>query len=132
MDPRLAARSLPLLLALLAACGGASSPASSPAALPPLARNAWTWVDVPGTSCGDGSPTGVAMNPGDGPGLLVFLNGGGACFDYLSCFVAQIAGSGSFGRADFEALASARFPGSILDRSDASNPYRAMSLVFVP
>jgi hypothetical protein len=72
------------------------------------------------------------MNPGEGPGLLVFLNGGGACFDYLGCFVAQIAGSGSFGRADFEALASARFPGSILDRSDPSNPYRAMSLVFVP
>jgi len=132
MDPRRAPRSLFLLAGLLAACGGAGPPGNSPAAPPPLPRNAWTWVDVPGTSCGDGSPTGVAMNPGDGPGLLVFLNGGGACLDYLSCFVAQIAGPGSFGRADFEALETTRFPGSILDRGDPSNPYRAMSLVFVP
>ena len=62
-------------------------------------RNAWTWIDVPGTSCGDGSRTGIGVNPGDGPGLIVFLNGGGACFDHVSCFVAQIAGTGSFGRA---------------------------------
>jgi hypothetical protein len=115
-----------------AACGGATTPGTSTPSLPPLARNTWTWVDVPGTSCGDGSPTGISVNPGDGPGLLVFLNGGGACFDHVSCFVARAAGSGSFGRTDFEALAAARFPGSILDRSDPSNPYRAMSLVFIP
>jgi hypothetical protein len=87
---------------------------------------------VPGTACGDGSATGIAVSPGDGPGLLVFMNGGGACFDYVSCFVARAAGSGSFGRADFEKLEAARFPGSILDRTDPLNPYRAMSLVFVP
>jgi hypothetical protein len=125
-------RSLSMLVGLLAACGGTGSLATSPPALPTLARNTWTWVDIPGTSCGNGSPTGIGVNPGDGPGLLVFLNGGGACFDHLSCFVAQIAGPGSFGRTDFEALATARFPGSILDRSDPLNPYRSLSLVFVP
>jgi len=122
-----------LLLGLFAAaCGGPASTGTSPPALPPLVKNTWTWIDVPGTSCGDGSPTGISVNPGDGPGLLVFMNGGGACFDYVSCFVAHAAGSGSFGRTDFEALAAARFPGSILDRGDSSNPYRAMSLVFIP
>lgn len=125
-------RSLSVLAAFLASCGGTSSPGTSPPALPPLARNTWTWVDVPGTSCGDGSRTGFAVNPGDGPGLLVFMNGGGACFDYLTCFVAQAAGAGSFGRTEFEALVAARVPGSILDRGDPANPYRAMSLVFVP
>jgi len=125
-------RWLPLIVGFLAACGGQGTPGTSPPALPPLARNTWTWVDIPGTSCGDGSETGIGVNPGDGPGLLVFLNGGGACFDYVTCFVGQAAGPGSFGRADFEALVAARVPGSILDRGDPSNPYRTMSLVFIP
>ena len=127
-----AVRSLSLLAGFLTACGGTSPPAASPPDLPALARNTWTWLDVPGTSCGDGSRTGIGVNPGDGPGLIVFLNGGGACFDYVSCFVARIAGTGSFGRTDFESLAASRFPGSIFDRSDPLNPYRAMSLAFVP
>jgi hypothetical protein len=133
MTPGKAFRSTFLLAVLVsAACGGTSTPSTSPPALPPLVKNSWTWIDVPGTACGDGSRTGMAVNPGDGPGLLVFLTGGGACFDHVTCFVAQAAGPGSFGRTDFEALAAARFPGSILDRSDPANPYRAMSLVFVP
>jgi len=129
--PRATLRSLPLLVALLAACGEPPATETAPPVLPTLPKNTWTWIDVPGTSCGDGSQTGIAVNPGEGPGLLVFLNGGGACFDYLTCFVLQTAGPGSFGRAAFAALA-ARLPGSILDRSDPRNPYRAMSLVFVP
>ncbi len=127
-----ASRSRALLVVFLAACGGASPPGSSLVSLPPLVQNTWTWVDVPGTSCGDGSQTGIGIDPGDGPGLLVFLTGGGACFDYVSCFVAHAAGSGSFGRSDFEALISAKAPGSILDRSDPLNPYRSMSFVFIP
>ena len=126
-------RSLLVLMGFLCACGGAISPGTTSApSLPPLTKNTWSWIDVPGTSCGDGSQTGVGMNPGDGPGLLVFMNGGGACFDYVSCFVAKAAGSGSFGRADFDALIAARAPGSILDRSDPLNPYRDDELGLCP
>jgi hypothetical protein len=101
-------------------------------------------VDIPGAQCSDGSPTGIAVNPapgaqtgagGEPPGLLVFLDGGGACWEALTCFgglgLPPAADPGPFGRADFEAR-SADIPGSVLDRDLAGNPFAGYTLVFVP
>src|SRR5665213_22412 len=52
--------------------------------VPPLDASAaaWTWVDVPGSACADGTATGFAINPAPAPskGTLIFLEGGGACW----------------------------------------------------
>jgi hypothetical protein len=72
------------------------------------------------------------VSPGTGPDLVVFLNGGGACWDYLTCFVLELASRGPFGRAEFERLGATALHGSILDRSLPENPFRDASLVFVP
>jgi len=49
----------------------------------------WHWVDVPGTQCLDGSPTGFAYVcfPELGPQapLVVYFEGGGGCFDAATC-----------------------------------------------
>lgn len=46
----------------------------------------WTWVDVPGSKCGNGSQTGFAINPNPGATrLYIYFQGGGACWDQLSC-----------------------------------------------
>jgi hypothetical protein len=116
----------PLLAAALAAlaCGGDPAP-------DPLPRNTWTWVDLPGTACSDGSRTGVAVNRGDGPDVLLFLDGGGACWETVTCFTAGTASPGPYGRAQFEAQ-RAQIPGSILDRALPGNPFARHTLVFVP
>lgn len=130
-----------LLAVLLAsACSGgntASGPAPDMAAVgPPLGTpisaplNTWTWVDFPDSVCDDGSPTGLAINPSGGKNLLVFLNGGGACWDYLTCVVLNTSSHGPFGSAQFDA-ARKNIPGSILDRV-AGNPVGDYNLVFIP
>jgi hypothetical protein len=118
-------RSAVLLAAVLAlACGDDPAPDRFP-------RNVWTWVDLPGTACSDGSPTGVAVNRGEGPDLLLFFDGGGACWETLTCFVAGTASPGPYARAEFEQQ-SAEIPGTILDRALPGNPFARHTLVFVP
>jgi hypothetical protein len=90
----------------------------------------WTWIDVPSARCDDGSPTGIAVNPGDADKLVVFFNGGGACGDYVTCYQLNTAAHGPFGAAE---LAATPFPaGSIFDRTVAENPFATWSLVFIP
>jgi hypothetical protein len=47
--------------------------------------NGWTWIDVPGSKCRDGSGAGYYWRRGKNPSLMVFLNGGGACADPFFC-----------------------------------------------
>jgi len=130
-----------LLLVALLGCGTSPPEPGSPstggypapgAPLTGLAPGSWSWIDFPDSSCDDGSPTGIAVSPGTGSDLVVFLNGGGACWDYFTCYVANTAAHGPFGAAQFQELAAARLPGSLLDRSLAGNPLAAATQVFVP
>jgi len=121
------ARLAPLALSLLlAACGGEEP-------LPPLS---WTWVPLPGAVCSDGSPTGIGVEPGPGPSpdVLVFLNGGGACWDANTCFylLGGIATPGPYGAAQLAADVPALRAGSLFDRSAPGNPYADFTFVFVP
>src|SRR5262245_54405098 len=50
--------------------------------------NEWTFVDFPDALCMDGSPTGIAVNPNpDSDDVVIFLQGGNACFNNASCLV---------------------------------------------
>ncbi len=111
-----------------AACGG-SSPAPSGTTSYPV--GAWTWVDVAETACSDGSSTGFAVNPGDDPDLVFFMDGGGACWDFQTCFIAASASAGPVRAPQFQAR-SAEFAGTFLDRTDPANPFRRWTFVFVP
>jgi hypothetical protein len=98
----------------LAACGGEKPP-------PPF-----TFVPVAGMSCADGSPTGVGLSRG-GDAVLVFLNGGGACWAAGACD----ASAGPFGAAEL-AAAQLLVGGTILDRKLPGNPFAGFTVVFVP
>src|SRR4051794_27686424 len=82
-------RAIPIVLVL--ACGS-GSPGSDSKTISALTSGAtcdgrWHWVDVDGTFCGDGSPTGfqyICRGSADGP-LLVYLDGGGACWSADTC-----------------------------------------------
>ncbi|MFT3754922.1 MAG: pectin acetylesterase-family hydrolase [Pseudoxanthomonas sp.] len=111
--------------------GGADLSAPTPLGAPiTAAMNTWTWVDFPEAVCDDGTPTGIGVNLNGSKDLLVFLNGGGACWDYQTCAVLNTSSHGPYGRAQFSAVAGGT-GGTILDRA-APNPFANYNLVYVP
>ena len=136
------------LFSLFAACGGSDGgggvdgppgggdgPAGGDAAIGvPIEapEGVWTWADVPGAVCNDGTPTGVAVNRGSSDDLLFFLNGGGACWDAVTCLTLGTATTGPIGRPQFEAAIAGVPAGTLFDRDAVANPFRDYSYVFVP
>ncbi len=89
---------------LTGACGGGggsgtpdgAAPDSRDAPAPPvigeLAANTWQWIEVPGTTCGNGTPAGFGVNLSTvSDDLFVYVEGGGACWDANTCFTAKTA-----------------------------------------
>lgn len=94
----------------------------------------WTWVPIDGMACGNGAATGVGVNlTTRSDRLLIFLNGGGACWDAQTCFVLRSAAhvETGYGAAEFAAV-SASLAGYRLFSRDGSNPFADASFVFVP
>ncbi|MEO8549114.1 MAG: pectin acetylesterase-family hydrolase [Kofleriaceae bacterium] len=135
-------------LALVVACTAPAHDPASPdggalddapeadAAPPPLSGplNQWTWFDVPGAVCGDGSPTGIGVNFGTSDELVVYLEGGGLCWDEPSCQI-DVGGIhlasffvNGYHRDTFGAGPST----GMFDKALATNPYKDATLVYVP
>jgi len=105
-----------------------TSPGYEPGAPITATAGAWTWVDFPDARCQDGSPTGLAVNPSPtgSDRLVIYLEGGGACFNDLTC--STVANPNGFTAANF-----GRGPrNGIYDRSDATNPFRDWNIVYIP
>lgn len=93
--------------------------------------NTWTWVGFDSAVCMNGSSTGigVSINP-ESENLLILLEGGGACFDPVSC--AGAANPDGYGETKFTGDVAGVLQRGILDRSDTNNPFRDWSFVYVP
>ncbi|MCK6547608.1 pectinacetylesterase family protein [Myxococcota bacterium] len=92
----------------------------------------WEWVDFPDAFCDDGTTTGIGVNTSTtSSNVLIFMNGGGACWDQLTCIFLNTAAHGPFGAAQFAQLASGIGVGPFR-RDDPENPFRDWSWVFVP
>jgi hypothetical protein len=84
----------------------------------------WTYVELPGSTCRDGSVTGigVSINP-DSDKLVIFMEGGGACFNDLTCRVNPTSwGADNLGDG----------PSSALLARSAPNPMADWNMVYVP
>jgi hypothetical protein len=124
--------------AVVAADAAAADAGAPPTDLgPPIVApaNQWTWVDVPGSRCANGAPTGFGINPtADPTTLLIFLQGGGACWDALTCLgpvsTSFYVGTG-YDRVAFatDVLRPVMLP---LQRANPGNPWRQMNMVYVP
>lgn len=94
----------------------------------------WTWVDVPGSACANGRPTGFGINPRAGSrDVLIFLQGGGACWDGITCWgpvSTSFYVATGYGRLEF-ATDVAR-PAMLFMRRESANPFRDFNLVYVP
>ncbi len=89
--------------------------------------NTWTWVPFPGAHCRDGSSTGIGVNLNSASDkVVIYLEGGGACFNQIIC----ASNPSKFGESDFNARKSSL--AGIFDRSQAGNPLKDWNYVYVP
>ncbi len=102
---------------------------------PPLEASpeAWTWIPVEGSFCGNGSTHGVAVNLTDrSDDVLIVLQGGGICWDWNTCFVVKSASHIEDTLTGPMVLGEIAQGAAILDRTNPANPFRDASVVFVP
>jgi cysteine-rich repeat protein len=80
----------------------------------------WTYVEVPGTRCMNGTTAGFGVNYNpDSPNVMIYLEGGGACFSDV---------------CDFTAFSIPFLPPSdgIFSRSNDANPVKDWTMIYVP
>jgi hypothetical protein len=99
----------------------------------------WTWVPIAKTACGNGSETGIGVNPSSkSKSLLVFLKGGGGCWTQSQCSPSCksppepicAANIGGYDQKNFGAVVWQA--GNVFDRQSNTNPFRDFDFVFVP
>lgn len=91
-------------------------------AVDPIAPQAMTWqyFEIPGTACIDGTPAGFSVNYNPASTkLLVYLEGGGACFN-------------QFCESLFTRSGPQPSSGGIFDRANMANPVRDWTWIYVP
>lgn len=117
-------------LAFAPACGDEEKPAAGeqpdlggptdPLVAPDLA---WKYFEFPDAYCRDGSPAGISVNLNpDSKNLMIYLEGGGACFDGATC-------AGNPARVLTNMLQP---QAGLFDRSNAANPVKDWNFVYVP
>lgn len=92
----------------------------------------WKWIPFADAICADGSSTGLAVSPGTGDDLVVFLDGGGACWSFNTCELLNTAVDARYGPTQFATEIADYFDGSLLDREMLPPALAGATLVFVP
>jgi hypothetical protein len=99
----------------------------------------WTWIPFDNAFCADGSTTGIGVNLSKTSSrVIIYLEGGGACWNELTCYTLKTASNieGGYGEKDFLAESQSAsylaLPGGFFDRSAADNPLKDYSYVYVP
>jgi len=116
------------LVILFAACSSSSGEGGGPPTLGTTPKQ-WVYVPVDGSQCMDGSPTGIGVNLGTSGDLVIYLEGGGACFNDGTC--SHVAHPDGWGPAAFD-VNIAPYNIGLFDRLDDANPLHDATFVFVP
>lgn len=120
------------LSSTLLACGGGSGGARGDGG--GGGEAGWVYHEIAGAACGNGSAWGVATNLRPGAtDVVVFLAGGGACWDAESCFAlgAAVHIDEDVGEATVVAEAEALEP-FLFSRQTGTGPFAEASFVYVP
>lgn len=117
-----------LAFLVAAACGNDGGPSGSPPALGTTPKT-WQYVPIAGAKCMDGSATGIGVNLGTNGDLVIYMEGGGACFNSGTCN--SVAHPSGWGPAEFDVNIGPYNIG-LFDRIDDKNPFKDATYVFVP
>jgi hypothetical protein len=109
----------------------------------PVAYGDWDYYEVEGAVCRDGSPAGYYLRKGSSPNLLIFLNGGGVCYDEFFCLsnpanVDQTVAGESLADVTVETFTQnirpqrQEPPEEGMLKKDRQNPLSDWSMVFIP
>ena len=94
-------------------------------------QKTWYWIPKSNMFARDGSTTGYVANLNESSSkLIIYLQGGGACFNQTTCEF----NPSKFGKTEFEKTLNGPDnvnPG-ILSRSNADNPFKDFNYVLVP
>ena len=89
----------------------------------------WVWLNRPEMICRDGSPAGIGARLQDGAtSLVIYLEGGGACFDVDTC----ADNPSKFGPTDFKSWADSTGKVGLFDSTNAANPTKDANFIYVP
>ena len=94
--------------------------------LPDAPPGQWQWVGFPDAHCRDGSETGIGVRRGTGDGLVIYFQGGGACFNGLTCGL----NPASFGEGAFNGMAAGLNSG-VFDTDANKNPIGDWSYIYI-
>jgi len=104
-----------------------------PIVLDPADLGRWVWIAMPEMACADGTPGGFAVNfTGASRDLVFYLQGGGICYDQITCAASGAATSVGDDPLTTALDGSIRDHQGIFDRSDPDNPFRDSNYVVVP
>ena len=83
----------------------------------------WTWIDFPDSFCRDGSNAGlgVSLNPASDK-VMIFMQGGGACFDFLTCGTNPASA----------AMQKGEQTTGLFNRAEPTNPVADWNHIFIP
>ncbi|MBK9265673.1 MAG: hypothetical protein IPM54_38525 [Polyangiaceae bacterium] len=106
--------------------GPFDGPAIKPIDAPP---GKWTWIEVDGAKCRNGSPAGFGIRPQtDSDKLVIYLEGGGACFNGTTCGI----NPASFGAVAFAGWENTSGAAGIFNANNDENPVKDWNMVYVP
>jgi len=119
--------------------GASVTPSCIPAAMTgalTAAQGKWTFVSFWDAFCANGATTGIGINLAKGSDdVLIYLEGGGACWSELTCYLLQTATyiTTGYGKKQFAAeLPTLTAAGGFFDRTSAANPFRKYNFIYVP
>jgi hypothetical protein len=93
----------------------------------------WTFVAFAESRCANGTPTGIAVNPIAGAkGLLIFMQGGGACWDATTCLVNDSSVHLHDTVAETVVLSEAQQLSGLFKHDNAANPFASYAYVYMP
>jgi hypothetical protein len=95
--------------------------------------HAWSFVPFEDARCANGTSTGLAIKTAPEPkGLLIFLQGGGACWDANTCLTLDAAVHVRDTVDETVVLSELNELAGLFDHTSPLNPFRDYAFVYIP
>ncbi|MCA9691774.1 MAG: hypothetical protein KC636_19370 [Myxococcales bacterium] len=88
----------------------------------------WNYIEFPNAHCRSGSPAGIGVRYGTVDRLMIFFEGGGACFNGFTC----LSNPGSYGAMSFNQWTPGGGHNGIFNPDEGDNPVADWHHIYVP